>query len=106
MNNKRLGIILDYNITVGSFTHFTAEDSYGKRELKNIKINSIYFDVIQMTTNQALRFVYTENIPDKKLKIIDDFGSGILNGSSFVSDNDILLKKACFTRCPPQLKLV
>ena len=100
MTNKRKGIILDYDIKVGSFTHFTAEDSYGKRELKNIKIKSDYFDIIKMNTQKALRFVNAENVTSKDFKIIDDFGYGIISGRSFVSDNDILLKEAVFTVCP------
>ena len=63
----------------------------------------IHFDVVKMNTKKSLRFVYTKNITDEKFEIIDDFGYGVIFGSSFVSDNDILLKKATFAIAPKDL---
>ena len=98
MNN--IGLILDCGLKVGSFTYFTAEDSYGKRNLKNLKIKSDYFDVIKMYTKKSLQFVYAKKVDKRTFKIIDTFGYGVISGGAFVSDNDVLLKEATFAVAP------
>ena len=100
MNNIRIGLILDADIRVGSFTRFTAEDCYGKRCLTKVKLKSNYFDTLAKNTIHPLKFIYAENINDKEFKLIDDFGHGIISTKDFIVDNDILLKEATFRVCP------
>lgn len=78
-NNKpeQHGIILDGAIIVGSFKMMTARDSYGNRDIFEVKINSEYF-IAEKSKSRNLLFKSVKELGDDKYLQIEDYGYGCI----------------------------
>lgn len=116
MDNK-YGLVLDGEVAVGQFVFSTEESESGQRQIMRLDLNSTYIDVTNGQSKQALRCILVEkiskdqindtkvnNIPNPLcVKILEDFGIGVINGK-FMIDNQVAhYQTALFTKNQPKL---
>lgn len=104
-----IGLIINDNKVIGTFKHFTAEDCFGKREMKNISIQSKYFNFefyLQKLTHKSsdkLKFIYAEVLDpsNNEYKLLDDLGYGsLLPFDAFISNDITTIQLAVWTKEP------
>lgn len=115
MDNK-YGIVLDGEIAIGEFVFSTTENDHGQRQLIKLTLNSGYVDIVN-GQSKNVRCLLVEKISKKDvndpnankivnplcIKIIEDFGLGIIEGRCMIDNKTARYQSAVFIRNPPKL---
>ncbi len=115
MDNK-YGLVLDGETAVGHFVFSTPEDNTGQRQLMKLDLNPGYIDITNGRTKN-IRCILVEKISDEQVndpklsvipnplcvKIIEDFGIGIIEGKFSLNNRVAHYKNALFTKLPKKL---
>lgn len=114
MDNK-YGLVLDGELAVGKFVFSTNEDKSGQRQIMKLDLNLTYVDVTNGRTKHPLRCMIVEKIPDDQvqnmpdipnpicIKILEDFGMGIIEGKVLFDNSQAHYQKALFVKNPIKL---